>query len=117
MTTSSQNVSIRLAGWLMIISAAVHVLQLPLVGVQNPENINGALFGSTFVVVGWLLLTRPHIGLWVGIFWPGLLGAGALYRIIMLTPTPMTYVFALMDVIVVGICLFHLVFGKSPRHA
>ncbi|MGC6472148.1 MAG: hypothetical protein ACON4W_04645 [Parvibaculales bacterium] len=117
MNTPSHHVSVRLAGWLMIVSAAAHVLQLAITGTQNPENVNGALFGSTFVVVGWLLLTRPHIGLWIGVIWPGLLGAGALYRILVLNPTFMTYVFALVDVLVVGICLYQLISRKGTRNA
>ena len=100
---------VQIAGWLMIISAIAHVSQLLFLGTQNPETVNGAIYGSSFVIVGWLLLTRPHIGLWLGVIWPALLGSGAVYRIVKLDPTFLTYVFAMVDVVVVTLCLFHLI--------
>jgi len=61
--------------------------------------------GSTFLLVGALLLTQWRAGLWVGAVWPLLLGLGASYRIIALDPTPLTYVFTFIDFAVVGLCI------------
>ena len=114
---AQQHASIRLAGWLLIISAIAHVLQLLFLGTENPETMNGAYYGSSLAVVGLLLLKRPKIGLWLGVLWPGLLGTGAMYRIVMLNPTAMTYLFTLADIIVVIICLLHLVNKNETQNA
>jgi len=95
----------RIAAYLMLFSSAAHVAQLFLLGTENPNNVNGALFGSTFLLVGAMLLTPWRIGLWVGAIWPLLLGLGATYRIIALDPTPLTYLFTAIDFIVVGLCI------------
>ena len=67
--------------------------------------MNGSLFGSSFLIVAALLATQWRAGLWVGAIWPLLLGLGASYRIIALDPTPQTYLFTLIDFVVVGLCI------------
>ena len=100
---------LRLAAYLMLLSGVAHLLQLLILGVDDPDTVNGSLFGGSFLLVSLLLFMRPQIGLWVGLTWPFLLGLGALYRIIALSPTPMTFVFAGVDYLVVYLCAYCLV--------
>lgn len=96
------------AAGLMLFSGAAHVAQLFILGTDNPNNVNGSLFGATFLVVGALLLTQWRAALWVGAIWPLLLGLGATYRIVALDPTPQTYLFTLIDYVVVVLCILCL---------
>lgn len=98
----------KLAAILMLLSGAAHLAQLFILGTDNPNNVNGSLMGSTFLVVGFLLLSPWRIGLWIGAIWPLLLGLGASYRIMALDPTAMTYVFTAVDFIVVALCVISL---------
>ena len=95
----------KIAAYLMLFSGVAHVAQLFILGTDNPNNVNGSLFGSSFLIVGALLLTQWRIGLWVGAVWPLLLGLGASYRIIALDPTPLTYLFTAIDFIVAPLCI------------
>ena len=98
----------KIAAGLMLFSGVSHVAQLFILGTDNPNNVNGSLFGATFLVVGALLLTQWRAGLWVGAIWPLLLGFGATYRIVALDPTPQTYLFTAIDYIVVALCVLAL---------
>lgn len=98
----------KLAAMLMLFSGAAHLAQLFILGTDNPNNVSGSVMGSTFLLVGLLLLSSLRAGLWVGAIWPLLLGLGASYRIIALDPTPMTYVFTAIDFIVVALCVMAL---------
>lgn len=95
----------KIAASLMLFSGVSHVAQLFILGTDNPNNVNGSMMGATFLIVGALLLTRWRIGLWAGAIWPLLLGLGATYRIIALDPTALTYVFTVIDFVVVGLCI------------
>lgn len=105
---SSQK-ALRIAAYLMLLSGVAHLVQLLILGVDDPDTVNGSLFGGSFLLVSFLLFKKPQIGLWVGLIWPFLLGLGALYRIVALSPTPMTYVFAGIDYLVVFLCAYCLV--------
>lgn len=94
-----------LAALLMLFSGLAHIAQLFILGTNNPENVNGSLFGSSLLVVAALLATHWRAGLWIGAIWPFLLGLGAIYRIVALNPTPLTYLFTAIDFIVVGLCI------------
>ena len=95
----------KIAAYLMLFSGVAHVAQLFILGTDNPNNVNGSLFGSGFLIVGALLLTQWRLSLWVGSVWPLLMGLGASYRILALDPTPMTYLFTGIDFLVVGLCV------------
>jgi hypothetical protein len=95
----------KIAAYLMLFSGVAHVAQLFILGTDNPNNVNGSLFGSSFLIVGALLLTQWRLSLWVGSVWPLLMGLGASYRILALDPTPMTYLFTGIDFLVVGLCV------------
>lgn len=98
----------KLAAALMLFSGVAHIAQLFIVGTDNPNNVNGSLFGSTFLIVGALLMTQWRFALWIGAAWPLLLGIGASYRIFALDPTPQTYLFTMIDFLVVGLCVAEL---------
>lgn len=98
----------KLAAGLMLFSGAAHLLQLLILGTDNPNTVNGSLWGSSFLIVGALLLTRHRFALWIGAIWPFLLGLGASYRIVALDPTPLTYLFTVIDFVVVGLCIYSL---------
>ncbi len=98
----------QLAAYMMMFSGIAHLLQLALMGTDDPDTVNGSLFGSTFILVSLLLFTRWRLGLWVGVVWPLIMGLGASYRIVALSPTPQTYLFTLIDFAVVALCLMAL---------
>jgi hypothetical protein len=102
----------KIAAYLMLFSGIAHVAQLFILGTENQQNVNGSLFGSTFLLVGALLLTQWRMGLWVGAIWPLLLGFGATYRIVALDPNPQTYLFTLIDYVVVVLCATELMKSK-----
>jgi hypothetical protein len=101
------------AGYLMLLSGVTHPAQMLFYG-TSPEVLGPALQGSTFLLVGALLLTPYRFALWVAIALPGMGGAGAVYRILALEPTAFTYFHALIDLVVVALAIVCLA-GKDPR--
>lgn len=104
----------KIAGWLMVLSGITHPSQLILYG-TGPDILGPALFGAIFLPLGLWLLTGRRVALWVGAVLPLLAGIGSVYRILESTPSPLTHVHALLDFVVVGLCLAALIRTREPR--
>jgi hypothetical protein len=91
----------------MLFSGITHPAQMLFYG-TDPEIRGPAMSGILFFFVGLFLLTRFRLALWVAIVLPLMGGVGAVYRIVDATPTAFTYFHALIDFVVVGLCVLVL---------
>jgi uncharacterized membrane protein len=104
---------VKIAAGLMLFSGISHPAQLLIYGTGDPALVNASLMGTLFLFVGVALLSKRRWSLWLGVILPGLFGLGALFRILTESVTPFSYLHALIDAVVVIICLRELMGRKS----
>ena len=100
----------RIAAYLMLLSGITHPAQMLFYG-TDPEVRGPAMSGIIFFFVGLGLLTRFRLALVVAIVLPLLGGIGAVNRILDGTPTAFTYFHAVVDFVVIGLCVAALTAG------
>jgi hypothetical protein len=105
----------RIAAYLMLLSGITHPAQMLFYG-TDPEIRGPATAGAIFFLVGLGLLTRFRIALVVGIALPLMGGTGAVQRILTANPTPFTYFHAVIDFVVIGLCITALVLGRRTAN-
>lgn len=98
---------LRLAGMLLLVSSATHVVQLQVYPLEH-HVIGAAGFGIIYFFIGLLLLRYKPIAIWLGAIVPSLGGVLGIYRFLFLHPNPFTIFHVIVDLIVVPICIYKL---------
>ena len=105
---------LKLAGILLLISSATHVVQLQVYPLEH-HVIGAAGFGIIYFFIGFFLLRRNSKAVWFGAMLPSIGGILGVYRFLFLHPNPFTVFHVIIDLIVVPICVYQLHISEKAR--